>query len=136
MKFARMTLDNDNLRPKRTGFRIGPIRSVMHLETNVVFAGLPVMKLHVQALRYPNHYEAHSFAKVPTLYRKTLKQPEVTVSVSGNRLYGSHVWTATGAGLMATVDGQVDKQKKSWRQRRSVQIRAGSCSTVVRGSHC
>ncbi len=112
MRFARMTLDNDNLRPKRTGFRIGPIRSVMHLETNVVFAGLPVMKLHVQALRYPNHYEAHSYAKVPLLYRKTLKQPQVTVSVDGNNLYGARIWTAGGGDLRAVVDGHLDAQEK------------------------
>jgi len=115
MRFARMTLDNDNLRPKRTGFRIGPIRSVMHLETNVVFAGLPVMKLHVQALRYPNHYEAHSYAKVPLLYRKTLKQPQVTVSVDGNNLVGAQVWTAGGGELRALVDGHIDAQEEQLR---------------------
>lgn len=112
MRFARMTLDNDNLRPRRTGFRIGPIRSIMHLETNVVFAGLPVMKLHVQALRYPNHYEAHSYAKVPLLYRKTLKQPQVSVSVDGNNIAGARIWTAAGGGASALVDGHIDNQEQ------------------------
>src|SRR5690606_40723201 len=88
LKYPRVTLDNDNLRPKRTGFRIGPIRSIMHLETSVVFAGLPVMKLHVQAMRFPDHYEAHSYAKIPGLYRKAVKQPQVAVTIDGNNLVG------------------------------------------------
>lgn len=112
MRFARMTLDNDNLKPRRIGFRIGPIRSVMHLETSVVFAGLPVMKLHVQAMRFPDHYEAHSYAKIPSLYRKTVKQPQVSVSVDGNNLIGAKVWTAAGGDLRAVVNGEMDEQER------------------------
>ena len=112
VRFARMTLDNDNLRPRLAGFRIGPIRSIMHLETNVVFAGLPVMKLHVQAMRFPNHYEAHSYARIPALYRKAVKQPQVSVSVDGNNLLGSRVWTAAGGKLRGLVDGKMDEQEK------------------------
>lgn len=112
LRFARMTLDNDNLKPRRIGFRIGPIRSVMHLETSVVFAGLPVMKLHVQAMRFPDHYEAHSYAKIPTLYRKTVRQPQVSVSVDGNNLIGAKVWTAAGGNLRALVNGEMDEQER------------------------
>lgn len=111
-RFPRITLDNDNLRPVMTGFRIGPIRSVMHLETRVVFAGLPMMKLHVQAHRYANHYEAHSYARIPSLYRSTLKQPQVSVSIDGNNLSGSLVRTARGGNLLATVDGIMDDNER------------------------
>lgn len=111
-RFARLTLDNDNLRPRRTGFRIGPIRSVMHLETSVVFAGLPVMKLHVQAYRFPNHYEAHSYARIPQLYRRTVRQPQVSVSVDGNSLLGARVWTAAGGQLNGVVDGRMSKEEE------------------------
>lgn len=108
LKYPRVTLDNDNLRPKRTGFRIGPIRSIMHLETSVVFAGLPVMKLHVQAMRFPDHYEAHSYAKIPGLYRKAVKQPQVSVTIDGNNLFGGKTWTSAGGNLRGTVNGQMD----------------------------
>lgn len=111
-RFPRITLDNDNLRPVMTGFHIGPIRSVMHLETRVVFAGLPMMKLHVQAHRYANHYEAHSYARIPSLYRSTLKQPQVSVSIDGNGLMGSLVRTARGGDLLATVDGSMDASEE------------------------
>lgn len=107
-RFPRVTLDNNNLRPVMTGFRVGPIRSVMHLETRVVFAGLPMMKLHVQALRYANHYEAHTFARIPPLYRSTLKYPQVSVSIDGNRLLGASVQTARGGDLAGNVDGKMD----------------------------
>lgn len=112
LKYPRVTLDNDNLRPKRIGFRIGPIRSVMHLETSVVFAGLPVMKLHVQAMRFPDHYEAHSYAKIPGLYRKAVKQPQVTVTIDGNNLVGGKTWTSAGGSLRGTVNGQMDAQEE------------------------
>src|SRR5690606_13098820 len=108
LKYPRVTLDNDNLRPKRTGFRIGPIRSIMHLETSVVFAGLPVMKLHVQAMRFPDHYEAHSYAKIPGLYRQAVKQPQVSVTIDGNNLFGGKTWTSAGGNLRGTVNGQMD----------------------------
>lgn len=112
LKYPRVTLDNDNLRPKRIGFRIGPIRSIMHLETSVVFAGLPVMKLHVQAMRFPDHYEAHSYAKIPGLYRKAVKQPQVAVTIDGNNLVGGKTWTSAGGGLRGTVNGQMDAQEE------------------------
>ena len=91
-RFTRMTLDNHNLRPKRVGFSVGPIRSVMHLRTRVVLAGIPVMTIQVQAMRYASHYEAHTYAKIPDLYRATLKEPEVSVTVDGNNQSGAAVY--------------------------------------------
>lgn len=111
-RFPRVTLDNNNLRPVMTGFRIGPIRSIMHLETRVVFAGLPMMRLHVQALRYANHYEAHTYARIPSLYRSALKQPQVSVSIDGNRLFGAAVQTAHGGELVGNVDGKMDDDER------------------------
>lgn len=111
--YPRITLDNGNLRPRLRGFRIGPIRSVMHLETGVVFAGLPVMRLHMQAHRFPNHYEAHSYARIPGLYRKAVRNPRVSVSVDGNRLTGARTWTAAGGNaLHGTVDGRMDEMER------------------------
>lgn len=111
--FPRITLDNDNLRPRLNGFRIGPIRSVMHLETSVVFAGLPVMKLHMQAHRFPNHYEAHSYARIPGLYRRAIRNPRVSVSVDGNRLMGARTWTAAGGNdLHGEVDGKMSRAER------------------------
>jgi len=110
-RFARMTLDNDNLRPRRRGFRIGTIRSVMHLETSVVFAGLPVMKMHVQVMRYPNQFEAHTYSRIPVLYRKSVKAPQVVVSVDGNNLLGAKVQTAAGGDLTTLVDGRIDEEE-------------------------
>ena len=105
-RFTRMNLDNHNLRPRLTGFRQGQIRSVMHLRTRVVFAGIPVMTLQVQAMRYASHYEAHSYARVPDLYRATLKEPEVSVSIDGNAQYGARVYTGNPEVSPVTVTGQ------------------------------
>ena len=110
---ARMTLDNTNLRPRLAGHRIGPLRSVMHLETRVVLAGIPVMRLHLQAYRYPDHYEAHSYARVPGLYRTTLRAPEVSVSIDGNAQYGATVRTAKGGELTGLVDGRIDDEERA-----------------------
>lgn len=103
---ARVTLDNHNLRPRVTGFKVGPIRSVMHLETRVVITGISVMKLQLQAYRYPDHYEAHSHAVIPALYKAMLKAPEVTVSIDGNAQYGATVQTANSEGVEAVVKGE------------------------------
>ena len=107
-KFTRMTLDNHNLRPQLVGYHVGPIRSVMHLRTRVVLAGIPVMTIQVQAMRYAAHYEAHTYAKVPELYRATLKEPEVSVTVDGNNQLGAQVYTHQFAGSPVTVNGQDD----------------------------
>ena len=109
-RFTRMTLDNHNLRPKRVGFSVGPIRSVMHLRTKVVLAGIPVMTIQVQAMRYAAHYEAHTYAKIPDLYRATLKEPEVSVTVDGNNQSGAAVYTANFVDSPVIVDGKPDDQ--------------------------
>ncbi|MGJ3255223.1 MAG: hypothetical protein ACFE0K_02760 [Alcanivorax sp.] len=109
-RFTRMTLDNHNLRPKRVGFSVGPIRSVMHLRTRVVLAGIPVMTIQVQAMRYASHYEAHTYAKIPDLYRATLKEPEVSVTVDGNDQSGAAVYTANFVDNPVIVDGKADDQ--------------------------
>jgi hypothetical protein len=111
-RFARVTLDNDNLEPRLAGFREGPIRSVMHLETRVVIAGIPVIKMHVQAYRYAGHYEAHTLADVPLIYRATLKQPSMSVSVDGHNQTGARVRTARSGDLEARVDGRMDDQER------------------------
>ncbi len=116
-RHARVTLDNTNLRPTVTGHRTGPLRSVMHLETRVVIAGISVMKLHVQAYRYPDHYEAHTYAKVPGLYRRTLRAPEVAVTIDGNAQYGATVQAARGGELSGLVDGLLDDEERELIQR-------------------
>lgn len=109
---ARITLDNDNLRPELIGFKEGPIRSVMHLETRVVFGGISMMRLQVQAHRYPWHYEAHTYARIPALYKTTLRAPEVAVSIDGNAQYGAVVRTARGGDLEGLIDGRIDDEEK------------------------
>ena len=111
-RFTRMSLDNHNLRPKQVGHLLGPIRSVMHLRTKVVLAGIPVMTIQVQAMRYAAHYEAHTFARIPDLYRATLKDPEVAVTVDGNAQIGARVYTAGFADKPVTVDGKIDEADK------------------------
>tara|TARA_B100000676_G_C18063539_1_gene839389 strand:+ start:1095 stop:2360 length:1266 start_codon:yes stop_codon:yes gene_type:complete len=105
-RFTRMTLDNHNLRPKLVGHSTGPIRSVMHLRTRVVLAGIPVMTIQVQAMRYAAHYEAHTYARIPDLYRATLKDPEVSVTVDGNDQLGAAVYTANFVDTPVIVDGK------------------------------
>lgn len=109
---ARIHMDNDNLRPTLTGFRSGPIRSVMHLETRVVFGGIPMMRLQIQAHRYPWHYEAHTYARIPALYKTALRAPEVAVSIDGNAQYDAIVRTARGGELEGLIDGRIDAEER------------------------
>ncbi|MCG8392708.1 MAG: hypothetical protein MI745_06465 [Pseudomonadales bacterium] len=110
-RFTRMTLDNHNLRPRQVGHTVGPIRSVMHLRTKVVLAGIPVMTIQVQAMRYAAHYEAHTYARIPDLYRATLKEPEVSVTIDGNNQMGAQIYTDAFSDRPVTVDGQPDDEE-------------------------
>lgn len=110
---TRMTLDNNNLRPRVIGMRAGPIRAVMQVETTVVFAGIPVMRMQVQVHRYPRFFEAHTHARIPKLYRKALVDPEVRVTLDGNNLHGAQVRTARSSGVAAKVDGRMDDAERA-----------------------
>lgn len=116
-RFTRMTLTNRNLDPELLGLKTGPIRSVMHLETRVVISGIPVMTMHVQALRYPAHYEAHTYAEIPFVYRATLKEPRVSVSMDGHEQYGARVKTARSGDLVGKVDGRMDEDERKMVER-------------------
>lgn len=116
-RFTRMTLTNRNLDPRLLGVKRGAIRSVMHLETRVVISGIPVMTMQVQALRYPAHYEAHTYAEIPFMYRATLKEPRVSVSMDGHEQYGARVKTARSGDLVGTVDGHMDEDEREMKER-------------------
>lgn len=109
---TRLTLDNDNLRPKVVGTRAGAIRSIMQLETGVVVAGVTVMKMQVQVIRYPRYFEAFTHARIPQLYRMALSEPAVRVTVDGNNLRGAITRTARGGSLQAVVDGNMDSAER------------------------
>lgn len=110
---TRLTLDNDNLKPRVVGARSGAIRSITQLETSVVVAGVTVMKMQVQLVRYPRHFEAYTHARIPKLYRMALADPEVRVTVDGNtNQMGATVRTARSNGIQAIVDGNVDAGEK------------------------
>lgn len=108
----RMTLDNDNLRPKVIGVRGGPIRSVMQVETTVVFANIPVMRMQVQVHRYPRSFEAYTHARIPKLYRKALVAPEVRVTVDANAMSGALLRTARTPKGGAVADGRMDDAER------------------------
>lgn len=109
---TRLTLDNDNLRPRLVGSRAGAIRSTMQLETSVVVAGITVMKMQVQVIRYPRYFEAFTHARIPKLYRMALINPEVRVTVDGNDQRGAVVRTARGGPVQAIVDGVLDDNER------------------------
>lgn len=114
---TRLTLDNENLRPKLVGYRSGPIRSTMQLDTAVVVGGVTVMKMQVQVVRYPRYFQAFTHARISRLYRMALVNPEVRVSIDGNNQRGAIVRTARGAELKGTVDSYLDDSEKAMLQR-------------------
>lgn len=105
---TRVTLDNDNIRPKIIGQKSGPIRSTIQMEAAVVVAGIPILKMQVQVSRYPRYFEANTHARIPKLYRMALINPDVRVTIDGNNLGKSVVRTARGGNLQAVVDGVID----------------------------
>lgn len=110
---ARVTLDERNLRPDTYGTRVGPIRSVTHVRTRVVIAGVTVMRLHIQAYRYPQHFEAHSYAELPGLYRATLRDPVVEVALRGRGLDGAVLRTARSGDVTGQIDGSLGESDRA-----------------------
>lgn len=107
----RITLTNKNLKPKTISSKRGPIRSILQTEIKVVVAKIPVMKMHVQIHRYINHYETHSLAAIPKIFRKTMVKPMISVSLDCNEQYGATVLTAASSNI-GYVDGVFDHNDK------------------------
>jgi hypothetical protein len=105
---ARVTLDEDNLRPRDHAFRGGAIRTVVHSRTRIVIAGIPMMSLLMQTWRYPSHIEAHSFVQLPAVYKATLKKPSVEVALRGRVDQRALMSTGGDASIQAPVDGRME----------------------------
>jgi hypothetical protein len=113
-KFApSITLDNDNLNPRLLASKAGPIRTVMLLKIHVVVLGIPVMSIYEQVSRYAAEYQAITYTHIPALYRASLRNPHVAVSIVGNNLLGATLETALSAGNSVTVDGHMGKEEKN-----------------------
>lgn len=108
----RVTLDNENLRPKLLAVKAGPIRTVMLLKIYVVVLGIPVMTIHEQVSRYASRYQAITYTHIPGLYKASLMKPSVQVSIVGNRLLGGRLVTQMGGSDEGRVDGQLDEAER------------------------
>src|SRR5690606_10918426 len=97
----------DNLKPKLLAVRTGPIRTTMLLKIHVVLLGIPVMTIYEQVSRYASRYQAVTYTRIPSMYRASLKEPRVAVSIVGNALLGSEVTTALSNGRSVKVDGRM-----------------------------
>lgn len=106
-----VTLKNDNLSPELLASKTGPIRNVKLMKIHVTIMGMSVMTIYEQVSRYMSRYQAVTFTRVPGLYRATLKDPKVTVSIVGNHQLGADVITALGQGEVLHVDGHLTNRE-------------------------
>lgn len=107
--WARISLDNNNLKPEIIGIKHGPVRTIVKMRTQVNIAGIPIPMAHLMMHYYFNeqHLSAPVLADLPALgvLLRVIDKPSVSVSIDFNQLDGAHVYTARGPDTGAVVDG-------------------------------
>lgn len=102
-------LSNDDMVATPSGERVGPIRTVTQLSVTVWITNLPVLKLSSQLHHYPKsmHYDVR--VVIPSLRRKLLVDPSLTMTIDANNLMAASVRTALGPRESGIVDGEINQ---------------------------
>jgi len=116
--WARLTLDNNNLKPTIIGVKHGPVRTIVKMDTQVNIAGIPVPMAKLMMHYYLNeqHLSAPVYADIPALglLLRVIDKPSVSVSVDFNQLDGAEVFTARGPEEASIVDGILADTEKQF----------------------
>ena len=116
--WAKVSLNNENLKPEIIGIKHGPVRTIVKMDTEVKLGGISVPMVNLMLHYYFNehHVNAPVFAGIPALgvLLKVLKEPSISVSLDFNKLEGSLVSTAKGPKEAAVVDGKMSKLEEQF----------------------
>ncbi len=101
-------LNNESLVAIPRGERIGPIRTTTQMELTFWLLKLPILKVSLQLHHSPNSLLYDVRAILPAGRRKMLVDPQVYLSLEGNKLYGTETRTAAGPKKPAITNGSID----------------------------
>ena len=111
--FPRITITNNNMNAKVIDIIKGPIRTMVQTEATVVTMKVPVMKIHTLFVGYESQMDTVVRAEIPRVFGKLMKNPEITLSLDGNELGDSTVYSANKPDSPILVDGKMSKLEKS-----------------------
>jgi hypothetical protein len=116
--WAKVSLNNENLKPEIIGIKHGPVRSIVKMDTEVRLGGISVPMINLMLHYYfsEQQVDAPVLAGIPALglLLKVLKEPSISVSLDFNKLEGSLVTTAKGPKEAAVVDGKMSKLEEQF----------------------
>ncbi len=105
-------LNNDQMIALPTGEIIGPIRTTTQLDFNLYLFNVSILQLSLQIHHYPKSIMYDVRGIIPTLRRKMLVDPTLTMSIDANRLLGASTYTSAWPDQPGIVDGVVDENEK------------------------
>ncbi|MDX1694927.1 MAG: hypothetical protein R3208_14265 [Ketobacteraceae bacterium] len=105
---TQTSLDNDEFVALPIGEVTGPIRSTTQLKVTLWLMNLPILKISLQLHHYPKAMLYDVRVLMPSVRRKLLVDPVLTLSTEGNKLLGATMRTALGPKNGGIVDGVID----------------------------
>ena len=109
---TQTSLNNDEFVALPMGEVTGPIRSTTQLKVTLWLMNLPILKISLQLHHYPKAMLYDVWVLMPSVRRKLLVDPVLTLSTEGNKLLGATMRTALGPKEGGIVDGVIDANEQ------------------------
>lgn len=109
---AQTRLSNEDTIAIPKAERIGPIRTTTQMELTFWFLKLPFIRLSLQQHHSPKSLLYDVRAMMPAAKRKMLANPQLTMSLEGNALYGTETRTALGPKKPGITDGVIEANEQ------------------------
>jgi len=93
---VKTELNNESLVAIPRGEHIGPIRTTTQFELTFWLLKLPILTVSLQLHHFPGSLIYDVRTILPAARRKMLTDPQIYLSLEGNKLYGTEVRTALG----------------------------------------
>lgn len=110
--FTETSLNNDEFVAVPEGEVIGPIRSTTQLKVTLWLMNLPLLKISLQLHHYPKAMLYDVRVLMPSVRRKLLVDPVLSLSTEGNKLLGATMRSALGPEEGGIVDGVIDENEQ------------------------
>lgn len=126
-KYAKVTLNNKNLKAKVLKVKDGPIADQVLTETKVYKYGVPVLKLYMYFVVYPQESQILSRFELPRYAKGILKEPGFSLSLDGYKLDGSTIRVSVAPEKVGIIDGEISEAES---EIQSAQLKGGDTMWV------
>ena len=105
--FSKTTLNNDQIVALPAGEVVGPKRTTTQMDLTLWLFKMPMLQVSLQVHHYPKSIIYDVRIVIPTVRRKLLVDPTLSMSLDANNLLGTTVRTAMGPKQPGIVDGEL-----------------------------